>query len=849
MINRSTCIFLFVAILAAPVTAHAEALWSRLSDHLSINGSKTYTFQMLSVTGNEDMYINDNYGFSPRYRNETNLTIMGSLFTGLSLTATLSNNRWNPNDRTMVLNYDRKNTKASLGDITTSLTGNELIPFSKRIKGLAFTHDFGVASITAIASRTKASAKTVAVKGNNTSGPYYLGGTQIVDGSERVKIDDRDIPRSDNSGIPNYTLDIYSGILTFRNEIIVPSTSDISVSFESQSYNTTAGSIYGLRSDVPVGKRAGLGFTYLTQQAGHGNQRSIITEPFHGNNSLSLPYELLYVPLEGTIEIKVDGIPQFSPADYTVNYNLHYVLFTRPIPFSSTILITYMPRPDNAVMGDRSVMGFDARFKVSDDLILSGQFARSSRDSTGAGSGGGAASIRATGKYGKLNFTANLRSIDSKFAPIGTAGFFRNERGGNIDLRYLVNKNFSFFTRIDKFQSPGYSSQTGTLVGTMTTTQSSNGFEWKPDKLPSIKYTRIRSDNSFVDSTGSAQSSDALTFTWNATTLTTTGQISRSSVTRYEISKTDGSIVATDSSVDTTGFGVKYTPGGLFSLSADVSGSNIKSANGSSTNAKNYQFVGNYAPVSDLSLSAIYRVSDSGGNYSTPYSAYGSNITNYYNNSTSLPSYGQKSTSRILSLGWTPSRRFSFDTSYNFGYSEGENNTNTSITGSDIGFSYTPSDILSLRAHSSRQNGSYIGSNGTMSSRIGYLSLSVGPVRKFRLDLNYQKMLSGTILSRLTPDDPLYQYRDSTVNLKSISATLRRDIGSGRDLFVEYVLSNVAGLMSNNKSVLAFGIEYPLNQILGLRIDWRIIDYRDPQNASNNYHANMLNARIGARFR
>jgi len=864
MVKRGIWIFLVFSTAVGPCLSRGNPVWRRVEDRLAISGSKTYTLQSVSVNGNRDMFFDDNYGFSPRYRNETNLTITGSLVRGLSLTGTFSNNRWNPDDRSLALNYDRGRTKASLGDITASLAGNELVSFSRRLRGAAITHDLGFCTVTAVASRTRAATKTVTLTGNNTPGPYYLGASQIVDGSERVKIDENEIPRSDASGIANYALDTFSGILTFRDGLIVPSTSNITVSFETQSYNNIAGSIWGTRMDVPLGKRAGIGFTYLTQASDHAaNPNREITEVFHGNNSLGLPYELLYVPEALSAGspvrfiVKVDGIDQMLGADYTLNYPLHYILFTRPIPSSSTILVTYSPKQENGVSGDRTVMGFDGKLKVSDNLTLTGQLARSTRDYTGRGGGGTATALRAVGKFGKLDLIAGLRNIAPSFASVETAGFFRNERGGNLDLRYAFSDHFNWFTRIDRFRRPGLSSLYGqtTPAGDLSTTQTVSGFEWKEPKRPQLRLSRTRIDSSSGSDWRDALTTDALAMSWDVRKINATGEISRSSRSGIRLG-VGGTLIPSDESANTTRLSLRYLPGERFSLTGDVAGSKITRSGGSRTDARNYQLTAGFTPLQSLSLNLSYRVSDSGGNYEQPYGGYTGIGSGYpgsgsgtgsggYPGGVYIPSFGVKSASRIAGIAWAPSTKVSIDTSYNYTYSEGANNTNTTISGMDFGFSISPIDAVALRGHLSRQKGGFIGSGGDMSSRIGFLMLTVGPIRKFEMDVNYQKMLSGTRYAF----GPGLQLQDSTVSMRSLGAILRRDIGGGRYLFAEYTSSTVAGVIANKKSVTAFGIEYPLNQILGLKIDWRILDYQDARSGLNNYHASMLNAQIGARFR
>ncbi|MEN6372659.1 MAG: hypothetical protein ABFD64_11680 [Armatimonadota bacterium] len=853
MNKRNFIIFLVLVFFAGSVSALADPFWQRIGSGLSVSGTKTYTLQSLSVNGSEDMFLDDNYGFNSRYLNETNLTVTGNIWSGLSITAALSNNRWNPSDRSVVLNYNKGPTRAAIGDISASLTGNDLIPFSKQLKGATITQDFGVCSVTAIASRTKAATKTVTIAGNNTPGPYYLGVTQIVDGSERVKIDEKEITRSDSTGMPNYTLDAFSGILTFRDDLIVPSTSTINISFESQSYNTTAGTIYGFRSDVPIKKDTGVGFTYLTQSSDSNSDKyQEITESFHGNNSLGLQYELLYIPIEGSVIVKVDGILQSPvaigsvPADYSIDYPQHYILFTRAILSSSTILVTYVPKPDNAVSGDRNVMGVDAKVKLSDALTLTGQFARSSSGSAGTDGSGSASSLKASGKYGKFEYSAGLKDIDAGYSPVESAGFFRNERGGDINVKYWFNDQLYWNTKIERFHRADSSSTDDTTTSglSLLSTQTTNVLEWKPENLPELKFSRTRSDSEGLSDKKDSLSTDALTMNWGKKKLNLNGELSRSDRDYTYLSSTDNSLVTTSNTVDTSRLGLRYTPGEKVSFSADISKSNVTNSSGSGSDAKNYQMTASYMPSTSVNLSASYRITDSGGVTSSVISNSEGYVNDIYVNS-----YSSKSATRIMSAGWTPTKYFSFNTSFNYTSSEGENSTNTSVTGTDFGFTYTPSEIIKIFAHSSKQDGSFVGSSGDMSSRIGFLTLSVGPVKTYSLDLNYQKMLSGTQLSNLSTDDPLYAYQNSAVDLKSISGNLRKEIGGGRYLFTEFLNSSTAGITSSRKNTLAFGMEYPLNSIFGLKVDWRMIDYKDSKNDANNYRANMLNAQIGARFR
>jgi hypothetical protein len=672
----------------------------------------------------------------------------------------------------------------------------------------------------------------------------------VVDGSERVKIDEREITRSDSAGMSNYTLDTFSGILTFRDGLIVPSTSTITVSFETQSYNSTPGAIWGLRTDVPFSKTSGMGFTYLAQSSGQKPvQYGRITEPFSGNNSMSLPYELLYVPMKSDPPVvKVDGLQQIENVDYAVNYPLKYILFSRTITSSSTVLVTYTPQPENAVQGDRGVMGLDGKVRLSNNLTLTGQVARSSSAYSG-GNGGGAASIRAAGAFGRLTATADIRSISTAFAPIESAGFFRNERGGDLDVRYKFSDSLNWFSRIDRFSRPDYRTADPTAARMLKSTQLMNGFEWKHKKLPQLKLSRTTMNNDNGLDYRDSLTTDAVTVDWSIGKVAATGEINRSN--RFgTYMGSNNKLTSTNNSSNTSRLSLRYTPGTWFSLSGDVAGSKIRGSGATSTDAKNYQLTARFNPTSTVSIDTSYRVADSGGNYSSAYpignggmvdSGLGAGVG--YPGLGYVNSYGLKSVTRMISLNWNPSSRFSFDTSYNYSLSDGVNSTNTSINGLNLGFTVNPLDILTFRGNLSRQNGNFVGAGGDMSSRIGFMSMTVGPLKNFNLDLNYQKMLSSSQQADVVSPE------NSRVDLQSLSAVLRRAIGGGRSVFTEYSYSSTSGVVTNNKGALALGVEYPLTDILGLKLDWRIINYTDARNSAYNYRANMLNAQIGARFR
>jgi hypothetical protein len=180
------------------------------------------------------------------------------LFGVFKVDGRLSNSRWgNYVNQNFGINYDRKGTQFQLGNVTASLGGGGLVNFSKSLQGIVIGRDFGGGKIrtTNVFSLTKAHTVRNSFQGNGSAGPYSLGGSLIVEGTERIRVNGRDLRpgnfittynnsgfggasaggafgpsglpdanggtlgTSGNPGDGDYSLDYYTGLITFR-EII-----------------------------------------------------------------------------------------------------------------------------------------------------------------------------------------------------------------------------------------------------------------------------------------------------------------------------------------------------------------------------------------------------------------------------------------------------------------------------------------------------------------------------------------------------------------------------------------------------------------------------------------------------
>src|SRR5207302_4652882 len=168
-------------------------------------------------------YGNDNYygrrvGSLGGAYDQTDLTIQGKLGGIINFETRYSNNLYgNPNDNRLSLNYASKAFKIDAGDITGTIQGNSLMDFTRTLQGIQVSANVlrGV-KLTTLLSQTKALTRTQTLQGNNGRGPYYIYAVHIVDGSEHVRVNNRDQIKGED-----YTLDPYTGELKFKAGTII----------------------------------------------------------------------------------------------------------------------------------------------------------------------------------------------------------------------------------------------------------------------------------------------------------------------------------------------------------------------------------------------------------------------------------------------------------------------------------------------------------------------------------------------------------------------------------------------------------------------------------------------------
>jgi hypothetical protein len=343
--------------------------WDTLEEEfrrtISISGRKTVGYHLHAIEGDFAAFRDQNYfgQGGRRVTDNTELTIRVNKFLGfLSFDWRWTNSRFrNPYDARITYTYESPNLMLELGDITASLGGaNPLVGFNRTLKGASATATWGRNRFRYITSETKAAARTITISGNDSPGPYYLQGSQIVDGSERVQVDGVEKRRGDD-----YTIDYFGGILRFRDGMIIPRTSTIVVTYETYAFNSAPSRLQGFRLESNLGGGFNLGFTMLSQESTARTALRRRTEQFFGFGAPTTPYDLQFPPLRDAanpVIITVGGVPQVEGVDYYFDERLPYrFYFTRFMPQTPIIQVEYTPRPDpsSTLGGDREVMGVD----------------------------------------------------------------------------------------------------------------------------------------------------------------------------------------------------------------------------------------------------------------------------------------------------------------------------------------------------------------------------------------------------------------------------------------------------------------------------------------------------------
>ncbi len=430
---------------SAPAHGAADLLkWlqKEVLDKIQLSGSRTLGYHNHTVEGDEEAFnLLTYYGYGGRRFTDVGaMNVTGRNVAGLvNFQSTIDQSRFrDPQQQRFTIDYDRKPLKVSLGDVHGGLLNtNRLASFSKLLRGGVAQYTSGNLQTKFLYSEARASARTVTLQGNNSAGPYYLNFSQIIRGSESVRVDEQPMRLGED-----YVISYELGAITFVNRIIAP-TSTIVVTFEALGFNSQRGTIEGAGATYDMGKAGKIGLTALRQRTGGGSGLSTRLERFQGAGPPSVPYILEFEPLRTRpITVKLDGIIQTEGLDYNFDpLNPAIFYFKRFVPLTSTIDVVYTPKPTQTLDGDRNVWGLDYRLPIGSGKhsgFLSYYQATGELDNDLNPLKGTARGLDGSYRTGHWELRASLRNVPEDFVSVETRGFNRNEEAFDYGVRYAA---------------------------------------------------------------------------------------------------------------------------------------------------------------------------------------------------------------------------------------------------------------------------------------------------------------------------------------------------------------------------------------------------------------------------
>jgi len=162
------------------------------------------------------------------------------------------------------------------GDFNTSFGQNELARYDRTFTGVNGHYETKLDKVDAFATVTDRKVVQDEIRGQGISGYYFLGSSNVVPGSEKIRIETRDkrhneviLSRADKSRFGDYEVDYVQGTIFFKQPVLSIDQSGnpvtIVVSYESQSGFPT-NYVTGLQGEREVLKGLTVGVTAVTEE-------------------------------------------------------------------------------------------------------------------------------------------------------------------------------------------------------------------------------------------------------------------------------------------------------------------------------------------------------------------------------------------------------------------------------------------------------------------------------------------------------------------------------------------------------------------------------------------------------
>ncbi len=657
--------WLLTAIMLLAVTAVAnsnplkglERLFDRwgLVQGVQVSGQNTLTRQEHSIEGSAGAFEGQRWDTGTLQR-RTSLGIEGPIWKEIGFRADLSFSGYGASYSRWLTGYVGHDTALYYGDLNISLRDNEFASFGKSLKGWELDQKLpNDGLLRAFTSEAKGYTRNESLAGNDTPGPYFLRFAPIIDGSEVVKVDEQRQQR----GV-DYRLGYQSGELWFEPvdgpSKAIPSTSTISVSYQSSGYFGNAGTLTGARAQMPLeGGRMMVGVTWLEQaapKAGQGDTVAYQEDIYYGSGSTG-PFDTNFRPIiaDGAemvfqghsqviaeaLKVLVDDVQMQEGLNYDAYRQIGRVIFRLAVPPTSLVRIQYYYElGQTALSNDAEVTGLDFTYQVSKDLSLEADFASS------ASQGASGSALQTVLNYHQPRFDvqAAYRDVAPQFSYIDSTGFRSNDKGLKLALGWQPSQYINVDSHWQDMDSTeglsfGYSgygggvgfdtglTQAGSLGPTQTTATQNVGVK-RDDigvelRFPGWPAAALRRQT--MPNAGGRQGGSNYT----ATSLHLEHAFSEDFRLQVSLSETDqdylgsASAAATGSQTRQRRVSATYSPSSSLNLAADV-GNNRSLALGSSDNRSDSDYVslrGSWSPSDRLSFDLSRTASPSNGRVSS----------------------------------------------------------------------------------------------------------------------------------------------------------------------------------------------------------------------------------------
>ncbi len=497
-VRSAAAVLTAIVLLAAVAPAPANPLksldrlfdkWGLFQD-VRVSGQNTLTLQEHYVEGSQSAFEAQRWD-TGRLERRSSLSIEGSIWKEFGFQSDLSFSGYGPSYSRWLVGYVGHDSALYYGDLNVSLRQNEFAGVAKSLKGWQLDQNLpGGGLLRAFTSEDKGYTRNETFSGNDTPGPYFLRFTPVIDGSESVKVDEQPQQR----GV-DYRLDYQTGELWFDpiggSTKIIPSTSTISVSYQSSGYFGNAGTLTGARAEMPLADgRANVGLTWLKQdrpEVGQGDTVAYQEDVYYGSGTTG-PFDTNFRPIiaDGAevvyqgqtqtifeaLQVLVDDVEMEEGVDYDAYRQIGRIIFRLAVPPTSLVRIRYYYElGQTALSQDAEVTGIDLIYEPTDNLWLKADFATSSA----AGSSSTALQAAVSYRRPRFDVLATYRDVAPQFSYIDSSGFRRNDKGLKLNIGWQPAKHVriqSQFSDLDSTQGlsfgySGYGGGIGFYTGTL----------------------------------------------------------------------------------------------------------------------------------------------------------------------------------------------------------------------------------------------------------------------------------------------------------------------------------------------------------------------------------------------